>query len=372
MYRDDLRSQPTRRAHKTALPPGGIDGKVVVLVDDVLFSGRTIRAALDALADLGRPGAVRLAVLVDRGHRELPIRADHVGKNLPSALAERVSVRLAEVRRHRRGDHLVKHLLSIDDLSTDEILQLFETAADMHDVQRREVKKLPALRGRTVVNMFFEDSTRTRSSFEIAGKWLSADVINVSAKGSSTSKGESLRDTVLTVCAMGVDGLVIRHPRQRGRRPGQPVGRRRGGQRRRRDARAPDPGAPRRLHPAAPPRLARGPPRRDRRRPDPQPGLPVQRAVPDPPRRPRDRGRAADADAERDRRLVGRGRLRDVVRHRRGAARGRRGDDAARPARADVGRVLPERAGVHRRLRPDPQPAGACSSRTSRSATRAR
>jgi aspartate carbamoyltransferase catalytic subunit len=106
----------------------------------------------------------------------------------------------------------VKHLLSVDDLSLDEIHQLFETAGDMHDVQRREVKKLPALRGRTVVNMFFEDSTRTRSSFEIAGKWLSADVINVSAKGSSTSKGESLRDTVLTVCAMGVDGLVIRHP----------------------------------------------------------------------------------------------------------------------------------------------------------------
>ena len=97
MYRDDLRSQPTRRAHKTSLPSGGIDEKVVVLVDDVLFSGRTIRAALDALADLGRPASVRLAVLVDRGHRELPIRADHVGKNLPSALAERVSVRLAEV-----------------------------------------------------------------------------------------------------------------------------------------------------------------------------------------------------------------------------------------------------------------------------------
>ncbi len=97
MYRDDLRSQPTRRSHKTQIPPGGIDGKVVVLVDDVLFSGRTIRAALDALADLGRPAAVRLAVLVDRGHRELPIRADHVGKNLPSARSERVSVRLAEV-----------------------------------------------------------------------------------------------------------------------------------------------------------------------------------------------------------------------------------------------------------------------------------
>jgi aspartate carbamoyltransferase catalytic subunit len=106
----------------------------------------------------------------------------------------------------------VKHLLSIDDLSVDAIAEIFETAADMHDVQRREVKKLPALRGRTVINMFFEDSTRTRSSFEIAGKWLSADVINISAKGSSASKGESLRDTVLTVCAMGVDGLVIRHP----------------------------------------------------------------------------------------------------------------------------------------------------------------
>ena len=106
----------------------------------------------------------------------------------------------------------MKHLLSIDDMSRDDIEAVFETAADMHDVQRREVKKLPALRGRTVVNLFFEDSTRTRSSFEIAGKWLSADVINISAKGSSASKGESLRDTVLTVCAMGVDGLVVRHP----------------------------------------------------------------------------------------------------------------------------------------------------------------
>ena len=104
-----------------------------------------------------------------------------------------------------------KNLLSIDDVTPADIAAIFETAAEMHDVQKRSVKKLPALRGRTVVNLFFEDSTRTRSSFEIAGKWLSADVINISAKGSSTSKGESLRDTVLTVCAMGVDGLVIRH-----------------------------------------------------------------------------------------------------------------------------------------------------------------
>jgi pyrimidine operon attenuation protein/uracil phosphoribosyltransferase len=96
MYRDDLRMKPARPLLPTQIPPSGIDGKVVVLVDDVLFSGRTIRAALDALNDVGRPQAVRLAVLVDRGHRELPIRADFVGKNLPTSLVERVSVRLAE------------------------------------------------------------------------------------------------------------------------------------------------------------------------------------------------------------------------------------------------------------------------------------
>jgi pyrimidine operon attenuation protein/uracil phosphoribosyltransferase len=97
MYRDDLRRQPTRAPAPTQLPPGGIDDQVVVLVDDVLYSGRTIRAALDALSDLGRPRAVRLAVLVDRGHRELPIRADYVGKNLPTSQAERVLVALTEV-----------------------------------------------------------------------------------------------------------------------------------------------------------------------------------------------------------------------------------------------------------------------------------
>ena len=97
MYRDDLRSQPTRPVERMELPADGIDVKVVVLVDDVLYSGRTIRAAPDALADLGRPRAVRLAVLVDRGHRELPIRADSVGKNLPSARTEHVSILLDEV-----------------------------------------------------------------------------------------------------------------------------------------------------------------------------------------------------------------------------------------------------------------------------------
>jgi pyrimidine operon attenuation protein/uracil phosphoribosyltransferase len=95
MYRDDLRRHPTRLVGHTHLPVS-VDDAVVVLVDDVLFSGRTVRAALDALGDLGRPRAVRLAVLVDRGHRELPIRADHVGKNLPTSASERVRVRLEE------------------------------------------------------------------------------------------------------------------------------------------------------------------------------------------------------------------------------------------------------------------------------------
>lgn len=97
MYRDDLRHGTSRVPWPTRMPDGGIDGRTVVLVDDVLYSGRTIRAALDALTELGRPGTVRLAVLVDRGHRQLPIRADHVGKNLPTSSQERVRVRLAEI-----------------------------------------------------------------------------------------------------------------------------------------------------------------------------------------------------------------------------------------------------------------------------------
>jgi pyrimidine operon attenuation protein/uracil phosphoribosyltransferase len=97
LYRDDLRHRPHRPLESTRLPDGGIDDALVVLVDDVLFSGRTVRAALDALRDHGRPRAVQLAVLVDRGHRELPIRADYVGKNVPTASAEEVAVLLAEV-----------------------------------------------------------------------------------------------------------------------------------------------------------------------------------------------------------------------------------------------------------------------------------
>jgi pyrimidine operon attenuation protein/uracil phosphoribosyltransferase len=109
LYRDDLRLRGARAVGRTEVPSGGVDGHRVILVDDVLFSGRTIRAALDALADLGRPRQVELAVLVDRGHRELPIRADYVGKNIPTALEQSVRVLLSEtdgadeVRLARKG-----------------------------------------------------------------------------------------------------------------------------------------------------------------------------------------------------------------------------------------------------------------------------
>jgi pyrimidine operon attenuation protein/uracil phosphoribosyltransferase len=97
LYRDDLRRHPNRPLEPTALPEGGIEDRLVILVDDVLYSGRTVRAALDALRDHGRPRAVQLAVLVDRGHRELPIRADYVGKNIPTSRSEDIVVSLAEL-----------------------------------------------------------------------------------------------------------------------------------------------------------------------------------------------------------------------------------------------------------------------------------
>ena len=195
----------------------------------MLYSGRTIRAALDAMNDIGRPRAVQLAVLVDRGHRQLPIRADFVGKNLPTSVAETVSVRISEhdeedavrigtARRrgpHRRrgggGDPMRKHLLSAGDLTRDDAELILSTAEELRELADRPIKKLPVLRGRTIVNLFFEDSTRTRISFEAAAKRLSADVINFSAKGSSLSKGESLKDTALTLEAMGADAVVVRH-----------------------------------------------------------------------------------------------------------------------------------------------------------------
>jgi len=96
LYRDDLAGKPPRPLEETSIPAGGIDGALVILVDDVLYTGRSVRSALDALRDIGRPRIVQLAVLVDRGHRELPLRADYVGKNVPTSRSENVKVRLVE------------------------------------------------------------------------------------------------------------------------------------------------------------------------------------------------------------------------------------------------------------------------------------
>ena len=149
----------------------------------------------------------------------------------------------------RHGDS--RNLLSIADLGPDvaagidEVMTLTDSFVE---VSERQIPKVPTLRGRTVVSLFFEDSTRTRLSFETAAKRLSADTMNFSVGTSSVKKGESLRDTVETIEAMGVDAIVVRHALVRRAPPGRPVGRRRGHQRRRRLARAPHPGPARLLH----------------------------------------------------------------------------------------------------------------------------
>src|SRR5205823_5841747 len=151
LYRDDLQTVGPRPVVGETQIPVDVDGRHVVIVDDVLYTGRTVRAAMDELADFGRPSRIALAVLIDRGGRELPIQPDVVGK------------------------------------------------------------KVPTLRGATIVNLFFESSTRTRVSFEFAEKRLSADTVNVGASGSSVAKGETLVDTARNLEAMRIDMVVIRH-----------------------------------------------------------------------------------------------------------------------------------------------------------------
>ena len=211
-YRDDINLRPVLPEAVTEID-FDLSRKVVVLVDDVLFTGRTIRAALDAIIDQGRPRAIQLAVMVDRGHRELPIRPDYVGKNLPTRRNEAVNATLEPGR--ARGGGAVKHLLTIEGL---EAAPTSSSCSTWHGLLRRgpgrqrDIPKVPALRGKTVVLAFFEDSTRTRTSFDLAARRLSADVVNFSVGSSSaTKKGESLRDTVETIAAMGVDAIVVRH-----------------------------------------------------------------------------------------------------------------------------------------------------------------
>ena len=195
----------------------------------------------------------------------------------------------------------MRHLLAIDQLSREEIEAILDRAESFAEVGRRDIKKVPTLRGRTVVSLFYESSTRTSSSFELAAKRLSADLVSVKAAGSSVDKGESLKDTVATLSAYDPAAIVIRHPHAGAAQLVAGWSRGGGRQRRRRQARAPEPGAARRLHPAPPPRQPRGEADLDRRRRPPQPRRPLQ-----PDRLPGDGGRGhglrpADADPARDR-----------------------------------------------------------------------
>ena len=280
--------QPVVHASHIDFP---VDETTVVLVDDVLFTGRTVRAAIDALFDYGRPRRVQLAVLADRGHRELPIRPDYVGQE-PADRAHRARERAGrgarrrgrgrDLRARRRRDNgqegggMKRHLLSVDDLTREDIERILGRAESFAEVSGREIKKVPTLRGRTVINLFYEASTRTSSSFELAAKRLSADLVTVKSVGSSVDKGESLKDTVQTLSAYDPAAIVFRSPARRRRRAGGALDPGLGGQRRRRQARAPDPGAARPLHAAPPGGHARGPQRLDRRRRAAQPGRPLE------------------------------------------------------------------------------------------------
>ena len=228
LHRDDFGSRGlTAGADHTRLP-FEVEGRHIVLIDDVLFTGRTTRAVINELFDFGRPASVTLAVLVDRGGSRVADPPRLLGR------AHRAACRSASVAGARRGRpfqlrhpgaHGVKyrqnpqlnrhgeliHLLSIEGLPRALIHQILDTAGTFLSVNDREVKKVPLLRGKSVFNLFFENSTRTRTTFEIAAKRLSADVINLDIARSSAAKGESLLDTIANLSAMHADMFVVRH-----------------------------------------------------------------------------------------------------------------------------------------------------------------
>ena len=223
-YRDDFSRKGLKPEVKRTELPFEVEGATIVLIDDVLYTGRSVRAAINELFDYGRPARIELAVLVDRGGRELPIEATYAGARL--AVARNLSIvlsrdagrqaRRSAPRRAVRNPQLnaagdLTHLLTLEGLPAEIILRVLDTAVPFASIAEREVKKVPLLRGRSVFNLFFENSTRTRTTFEIAAKRLSADVINLNIGVSSTSKGETLLDTVDNLVAMNADMFVVRH-----------------------------------------------------------------------------------------------------------------------------------------------------------------
>ena len=221
MHRDDVGTRPELPVVRASNLPQPLEDRTVIIIDDVLYTGRTVRAAMDAIDSFGRPARIQLAVLIDRGHRELPIRPDYVGKNLPTATQERVRVRLAAPTTRPtgygwRGNHAQtrvtgKDLLGLRELSADEITLVLILRTHSRRWEPARSRKVPALHGKTLVNFFVEPSTRTRTSFELAAFRLSADVINMSATTSSLTKGETLKDTARNLEALHADILVLRH-----------------------------------------------------------------------------------------------------------------------------------------------------------------
>ena len=333
MYRDDLRMRPARTLMPTDIPPGGIDGKTVVIVDDVLFSGRTIRAALDAMNDIGRPRVVRLAVLVDRGHRELPIRADFVGKNLPTSLVESVRVRVSEFD-GADGVTIFGTPGAPPSGSTDTDPSGQTGAGE----RRRPGEAAPAERCRPDARGRHADPGDRRGA-ALAGRPPDQEAARAARPhgGEPVLRGQHPHPDLLRgsrQAALGRRHQLLREglQPQQGREPQGHVadpggdGRRRGrrtplglrcaaparqrrlveeqrGERRGRHPRAPDAGAARRVHHVAAPRQPRRPTGRHRRRRAAQPGCPVQRAAAEDARRRGHPDRPTDAAAGRRRGL---------------------------------------------------------------------
>ena len=354
--------------------PFSIDGRTVILVDDVLYTGRTVRAALDELIDFGRPARIELAVLVDRGHRELPIHADYVGKTLTTtprrdragpAGEEDGEDRVVLLREGSGADaRAASPRKASAARSGDERLSAPPPPRDRaararghpdHPRHRRDApgdpgpahQEGPDAARQDRVNLFYEASTRTRSSFEVAERVLSADSLSIATATSSVQKGETLLDTAKNLEAMNPDMIILRHAASGAPAlPGAalPAGHR---QRRRRRPRAPDPGAARRPHAAPEEGTPQGAPGGDRGRHPPQPRGALEPL-------------AADEDGRRGRALRPaharppghRGPGARHLQHRRGDRGRRRHHDAAHPARADDRRLLPLDPRVPHPLRP--------------------
>jgi aspartate carbamoyltransferase catalytic subunit len=212
LHRDDIALRPVSPGAVTDIPDG-VDGAVVVLVDDVLYTGRTVRGARRRRRV--RPAAHRAAGGDGRSRAPRAPHPSGLRRQEPADELRRGGRRRARRRAHhdvgRGNDLVVKHLRSIEEIGADAVHRLLDLSDHMAEVNRRPNPKVPALRGKTVCNVFFEDSTRTRLSFETAAKRLSADTMTFSVGTSSVNKGESLRDTIETIAAMGVDAFVVRH-----------------------------------------------------------------------------------------------------------------------------------------------------------------